>query len=112
MKVYFDRVFSARSSGFVSEVNLAELYYKTIEMFGMQTAEVWYQQVRQSRLQVVAPNEAITRSAAIWKAKKAGISLADCFALATAQENAEVLLTTDRGLADTRATKTVYISPK
>lgn len=112
IKPYFDRVFSARALGFVSEVNLAELYHKTIEKFGIQSAEVWYQQVRQSRLQAVAPNETITRNAAIWKIKKMGISLADCFAIATMEEKADVLLTTDPALADTKGIKAVYISAK
>ncbi len=40
-RLYFDRVFANRASGFVSEINLAESYYKTIEKFGKQTAMHW-----------------------------------------------------------------------
>src|SRR5208337_1780506 len=50
VKPYFDRVLSGKARGFVSEVNLAEFYYKTAEKKGIGTAEVWYLQVRASRI--------------------------------------------------------------
>jgi predicted nucleic acid-binding protein len=111
VKPYFDRVFNKRASGFVSEVNLAEFYYKTIEKFGLDTAEVWYLQIRQSNLKIIAPDIEITRKAGLWKSKNKGISLADCFALATLQENAQVLLTTDAALTEISGIKAVYLSP-
>lgn len=95
VKPYFDRVFSGRTRGFVSEVNLAEFYYKTSEKKGVATAEVWYLQLRRSRLRVVPPNESITRQAALWKVKNRELSLADCFALATSEAKSGPLLTTD-----------------
>ena len=95
VKPYFERVFSGKSRGFISEVNLAEFYYKTSERKGVETAEVWYLQLRRSRLRVVAPNESITRQAALWKVKKKELSLADCFALATSEAKSGPLLTTD-----------------
>jgi predicted nucleic acid-binding protein len=82
-ELYFDRILSNKAIGFVSEVNLAEFYYKTGQQKGLDTAETWYLQVRQAGFQLVSPNEAITRRAAIWKVKRKDISLADCFALAT-----------------------------
>ena len=94
-KPYFDRVYSGASRGFVSEVNLAEFYYKTGERLGLDTAENWYTQVRRSRIRCVPPDERITRAAAVWKVKRRDLSLADCFALATREEKAQVLLTTD-----------------
>lgn len=108
-KLYFDRVFTNRASGFVSEINLAELYYKTIEKFGMQTAETWYKQIRQSNLNVIAPDERITRNAALWKSKTRDVSLADCYALATTQEKAQVLVTTDPVLAQVKGIKVAHI---
>ncbi len=68
---------------FVSEVSLAEFYHKTAGKKGVQTAEVRYLQLPRSSLRVVAPDESIMRQAASWKAKRSGLSLADCFALAT-----------------------------
>jgi predicted nucleic acid-binding protein len=110
VKTYFDRVFSSRAAGFVSEINLAELYYKTIEKFGLDTAETWYLQIRQSsHLRVIAPGEAITRSAAIWKSTTKNISLADCYALATTQEMAQVMITTDSALARVNGVKVIHI---
>lgn len=110
VKPYFDRVLSNRAAGFVSEVNLAEFYYKTIDKLGMQTAETWYMQVRQSHLRPVAPDEVITRRAAVWKSKTKNLSLADCFALATTEAKAQVLITTDPVLAKVKEIKTVHIS--
>ncbi len=95
VRPYFERIFSGRSVGFVSEVNLAEFYYKAVEKFGKETAEVWYLQTRQSKIQVVAPDIDITRNAALWKVKRKDISLADCFALASMKKNAQFLLTTN-----------------
>jgi predicted nucleic acid-binding protein len=95
VKPYFDRVHSGRSRGFVNEVNLAEFYYKTVEKMGMTTGELRYVQVRRSKIRCVPPNEQTTRGAAVWKVRRRELSLADCFALATREDKAEVLLTTD-----------------
>lgn len=92
------RVFSGRSRGFVSELNLAEFYYKTAETKGVESAETWYVQVRRSRIKVVAPNEQTTRQAALWKVKRRELSLADCFALAIKEAKKSILLTTDSTL--------------
>lgn len=110
-KRYFDRILSGRASGFISEVNLAEFYYKTAQKMGLETAETWYNQVRQTGFQIIAPDSDITRNAAIWKTKRNHISLADCFALATLKEHAEVLLTTDSVLGAIKEVKSVHISP-
>jgi predicted nucleic acid-binding protein len=107
---YLNRILSRRAKGFISEVNLAEFYYRTVQKLGFQTAEIWYLQTRQAGFEVVAPNEEITREAAIWKVKRSEISLADCFALATLKFNAEVLLTTDSVLARTKGVRSVHIN--
>jgi predicted nucleic acid-binding protein len=109
VKPYFDRVLSGKARGFVSEVNLAEFYYKTAEKKGIGTAEVWYLQVRASRIKVVAPDEQITRASALWKVKKRELSLADCFALATKECVAQVLLTTDSTIKDVSGREAVLI---
>ncbi len=108
VKPYFDRVFTGKSRGFVSEVNLAEFYYKTVGKKGAQTAEVWYLQLRRSSLRVVAPDESITRQAALWKVKGSGLSLADCFALATNDAKKGILLTTDLKVKEAAAKTTVH----
>lgn len=109
VKPYFDRIFSGKARGFVSEVNLAEFYYKTAEKKGIETAEVWYLQVRSSKIKVVAPDKEITRTAALWKVRKRELSLADCFALATRETNAQLLLTTDSTIKSASGPETVYL---
>lgn len=100
VKPYFERVFFGRARGFISEVNLAEFYYKTSEKKGIDTAEVWYLQIRRSRFKVIAPDEHITRQAALWKVKEKELSLADCFAAATNEARSGLLLTTDSVLKE------------
>lgn len=111
-KPYFDKILSNKASGFVSEVNLAEFYYKTGQQKGLDTAEIWYLQVRQAGFQIVPPDEDITRDAATWKVKRNDISLADCFALATLEKCAEVLLTTDSVLSKIKVNLSFIQSPK
>jgi len=110
VKPYFDRISSGTARGFVNEVNLAEFYYKTVERMGMVTAETWYVQVRRSKLRCVSPNEQTTRRAAMWKVKRRELSLADCYALATREETAETLLTTD-SLLKNAAGRTAVLLP-
>jgi predicted nucleic acid-binding protein len=110
VKPYFDRAHSGRARGFVSEVNLAEFYYKTAEKLGVTTAELRYVQVRRSKIRCVPPNEQITRRAAVWKVRRRELSLADCFALATREDKAGVLLTTDSPLKDAGG-RTVVLIP-
>ena len=109
VKPYFERVFSGRARGFVSEVNLAEFYYKTAGKRGAEQAEVWYLQVRRSRVKAVAPNEQVTRQAALWKVRRRELSLADCFALATREAGGGILLTTDSVLKEAAGRAAVYL---
>lgn len=109
VRPYFLRVFSGKARGFVSEVNLAEFYHKTVEKKDLQSAEVWYLQVRRSRIKVVSPNEQITRQAALWKARRKGLSLADCYALATRENVRALLLTTDSTLKEASQKTTLHI---
>jgi len=111
VKPYFEKILSGQASGFISEVNLAEFFYITAGRKGIQTADVWYRQIRQSRINVVAPDENITRGAALWKLRNRRLSLADCFALASWDDRAEVLLTTDSELMKLKGVEAVYISP-
>jgi len=109
VKPYFERVLTGKARGLVSEVNLAEFYCKTVEKMGAETAEVWYLQIRQSQIRVVPPNKDITRIAALRKVRSPGLSLADCFALATWEEIADVLLTTDSQIKEFGGKKVVLL---
>jgi len=109
IKSYFDSIFSKAKLGFVSEVNLAEFYYKTAEKFGLQTAETRYTLTRRAQI-IVAPDEAITRDAAKLKLKYHDkLSLADCFAISTAINNHCTLITTDNKIREVKEVRTVYL---
>ena len=110
-KPYFDRILSTKARGVISEINLAEFYYKTGQKKGLATAETWYSQVRQAGFQIIAPDDSITKNAGIWKINRSDISLADCFALATLKEHAEILLTTDSVLSAIKGVRSIHIAP-
>lgn len=110
IKPYFDSVFSKAKLGFISEVNLAEFYYKTAEKLGLQTAETRYRFTRTSQI-IVAPDEMITRDAAKLKLKYHDkLSLADCFAISTAINHQCTLITTDKSIKQVKEVATVYIA--
>lgn len=95
---YFSRISAGRAMGFVSHVNLAEFYYKTGQKLGADVAETRYNLVVNSRIARIPTTEDITKRAGKWKLTALGLSLADCFALASLESRAEVLLTTDSAL--------------
>ena len=99
---YFSDVDDGRVSGYISNVNLAEFYYKTCQKLGRQTADTRYYQIKRTRLQVVQDDD-LTRSAGLEKCRQPlSLSLADCFALALAKREKALLLTTDRELSKVR----------
>jgi predicted nucleic acid-binding protein len=102
VKEYFDSVGEERTVGFVSEVNLAEYYYKTCQKLGRDAADSRYYMLRASKL-LMAEHESLTRLAALEKCRqRLDLSLADCFALALAKREKALLLTTDRELRKTK----------
>ena len=108
VKPYFDKASSGRASGFVSEVNLAEFYYKTGQRFDMETADARLGLVRTSQILSISTNEDAVVAAGKWKLKDSSLSLADCFALATLEANGEVLLTTDPELKRALKSRAVF----
>ena len=110
VRQYFNDVSSRLKTGFISEVNLAEFYYKTAEKYGLDTAETWYMLTRRSQIIIVPPDEDITREAAKLKLKyRNRLSLADCFAVSTAENNDSILITTDSRMKEAKEIKTVYL---
>jgi predicted nucleic acid-binding protein len=108
VKPYFDEVAQGKAQGFISDVNLAEYYYKTCEKLGKEVADVRYHQVRGSIISV-ATDEELTRRAGEKKCKYRGkLSLADCFTLALSELKKAALLTTDRELANVKEVKVKY----
>lgn len=79
----------------IHELNLCEVLYDGIRRVGEVRAERALSTTPAMGIEIVAP-AGPWRAAARLKAKWKRVSLADCFALATAQTLAATLLTTDR----------------
>ena len=102
VKGYFEEIGEEQANGFVSEVNLAEYYYKTCRKLGRETADARFHMLRASKL-VISSDEQLTRSAALEKCRQQlDLSLADCFALALAKRESAILLTTDMQLKNAK----------
>lgn len=95
---YFEGIMAGRASGFVSDVNLAEFYYKTAQKLGEETAEARTGLLASSRITLMSTDVEIAKAAGRWKLRAPRLSLTDCFALASLEKEAEVLLTTDAEL--------------
>ncbi len=68
---------------YISEINLGEVYYKTIRRLGLAPAKDHLEWFSMLPIQVIPPSSDIILSASEIKAEYA-ISYADCFAVATA----------------------------
>jgi predicted nucleic acid-binding protein len=95
---YFTKIDQEKATGLITEINLAEYYYKTCQKLGRETADIRYFMLRKSKLLAIG-DESLTRLAAREKCqRKLDLSLADCFALALAKRENAILLTTDTEL--------------
>jgi predicted nucleic acid-binding protein len=101
VKKLLDEVRNGKVEGSTCEPNLAELYYKTCEKLGRETARIRYLSVRRSGLTVFAPNEVLSRSAGELKCKHRGkLSLVDAYVLALATEERSTLITSDPRISE------------
>jgi len=100
-KKLLDEVESGRAEGSTCEPNLVELYYKTCEKMGRETARIRYLSIRRSKVTVFAPNETLSRSAGELKCRHRGkLSLVDAYVLAVAKENRSTLITSDPRISE------------
>ena len=79
---------------YMSEINLGEVYCKTIRRLGLASAKNHLEQFFELPIQVIPPSSGIILSASEIKAEYA-ISYADCFAVATARTVAASIVTGD-----------------
>ncbi|MBW1717726.1 MAG: type II toxin-antitoxin system VapC family toxin, partial [Deltaproteobacteria bacterium] len=79
---------------YISEINLGEVYYKTIRRLGLESARNHLEQFFELPIQVFPPSSDIILSASEIKAEYA-ISYADCFAVATALKVVASIITGD-----------------
>lgn len=92
------------------DVSLAELYYKTCEVFGVEVADLRYTSIRNSGITPVGTDERLTRDAGGVKCQHRGkISLADAYVIATAKRVRGTLVTTDHAIKDLRIVDTKLI---
>jgi len=100
VKPYFSEVLSGKANGIISEVTLAESFYKICQLMGMDVASLRDKIIRRSRFRILPPDETISTFAGQLKCKYGDkISLADAFAAASAQTTKSKLITTDEKLA-------------
>lgn len=100
VKALFDSIRLGKILGYTGELNIAEFYYKTCEKLGKDVAELRHSSLRNSNINVVEPDENLTRLAAQLKCTyKRTLSLADAYVLATAKSLGTKLITTDSTLA-------------
>ena len=81
-------------TGYMNQINLGEVYYKTIRAVGTDAAQGFLQNFLRLPINIILPD-----SEMIWKASEIKaeypISYADCFAAATAMNYHAVILTGD-----------------
>lgn len=81
-------------AGYISAVNLSELYYLTTREKGYEAAEIMVASLKDWGLEITAADEELAKKAGQIKAQHA-IPLADSFAAATAQKLEARILTSD-----------------
>ena len=81
-------------SGYMNQINLGEVYYKTIRSVGIDKAEEFLENFERLPLMIILPDRDLLWNAAEIKAEYS-ISYADCFAVATAMRYKGIILTGD-----------------
>ena len=101
VKKLLDEIRHRRATGSTCETNLAELYYKTCEKLGRETARIRYVSTRRSGLSVVAPDESLSRLAGELKCQHRGkLSLVDAYIVAVAITERSTLITSDSRISE------------
>ncbi|MGA2959228.1 MAG: type II toxin-antitoxin system VapC family toxin [Thermodesulfobacteriota bacterium] len=81
--------------GYMNQINLGEVYYKTIRAIGLEEAQKFLENFLRLPLSIILPDSELIWKASEIKAEYA-ISYADCFAAATALRYEATILTGDR----------------
>jgi predicted nucleic acid-binding protein len=106
----FREVIRGSASGSTTELNLAELYYKTCEKIGREAALLRYISLRKGSVDVVRPDDVLTRIAGELKCSHAGqLSLTDAYTIALARRERAELFTTDPRIARLKVVPTKLI---
>ncbi len=86
---------SKKMHGYMSQINLGEVYYKTIRVIGLTKAKKYLESFYLLPLEILLPTSDIIWSASEIKAKHS-ISYADCFTAATALSLKASIVTGDK----------------
>jgi len=81
--------------GYMNQINLGEVYYKTIRAIGLEEAQKFLENFLRLPLSIILPDSELIWKASEIKAEYA-ISYADCFAAATALRYETTILSGDR----------------
>ena len=81
--------------GYMNQVNVGEVYYKTIRAIGLEEAQKFLENFLRLPLSLILPDSELIWKASEIKAEYA-MSYADCFAVATAIRYEATILTGDR----------------
>jgi len=107
---YVNEISRGTAKAYTSAVNLAELYYKTTDKIGRETADTWYFRILNSNVVVVSADAPLAREVGIYKSKyRHLLSLADCFALALSLKEKAQLLTTDSDFQEVKEIQVKYL---
>ena len=82
------------ATGYMNQINLGEVYYKTIRAVGIDRAKEFLENFLRLSIQIILPDSELIWTASEIKASYS-ISYADCFAAATALRFGATLLTGD-----------------
>jgi len=113
VRKFVDEISSGKAELLACEVNLAEFYAKTCERKGRETADIHYLRIRyQPKITVISLDEELTKKAGQLKCKyRKKVSLADCYAAATAAINKAIIITTDNNLAEMANLEKIQAKP-
>lgn len=79
----------------ICTINLGEIWYSIARIVSAEKADDYIQEIQEMSIEVVIPDWALTRQAAIYKTN-GNISYADCFAAALAKIRGGQVVTGDR----------------
>ena len=107
LKPIFKDIEGGLSDGITSELNSAELYYKTCENLGRDAALIRYRSLLQSSVIVIAPDDDLSLNAGQLKcAHRNKLSIVDAYVISLAKRVRGILYTTDARICDLKIVQT------
>ncbi len=106
IKKIFNQIKNETIQAFTLELNLCEIFYKTCEKLGKETAQIRNISLRNSKIKILDINDQLTIRSGIFKCKYPQIlSLVDAYISGCADLNNLIIYSTDPGLKDIKEVK-------